>query len=157
MTLGVKSPGIIFPKRMVFYGSEGAAYVPDYLARVREIAQDGTFIALGNSVVIDTKTGLEWFAGPDRDTNWYQAKSWVESLSVDGGGWRMPTKAELRTLYKEGAGTCKLFKITGYRVWSGETKGSHETWFFNFYNGYDHWGGRQLSVATQGFAVRSRR
>jgi len=36
----------------------------------KETKRDGNFVAYDNGVVYDTRTGLEWFAGPDKDTNW---------------------------------------------------------------------------------------
>ena len=47
---------------------------------------DGIYMADANGIVRDTHTGLEWKAGPDKDTTWGEAKSWVESLDLDGGG-----------------------------------------------------------------------
>jgi len=88
--------------------------------------------------VKDTRTGLEWVAGPDRDTNWNEARSWVQSLDLDGGGWRMPTMDELEGLYKKGAGSrnmTPLLETTGWWVWSGETKGSSVAWPFGFRHG----------------------
>ena len=52
------------------------------------IQRDGIYVAYANGIVKDTKTGLEWKAGPDRDTTWAEARSWVQSLNLDGGGWR---------------------------------------------------------------------
>ena len=101
----------------------------------KEIASDGTLLAYASGVVYDKKTGLEWFAGPDRDTTWNEAKAWVESLNVAGGGWRMPTREELKTLYQKGAGTrnmTPLLKTTGWWVWSGETRDSSSAWGFHF-------------------------
>jgi curved DNA-binding protein CbpA len=128
------------------------------------IVRDGTFIAYTNGVVYDKKTGLEWFAGPDRNTDWYEAKEWVESLNVAGGGWRMPTKEELKTLYQKGAGTrnmTPLLKTTGWRVWSGETRDLSSAWAFNFSGGFygGGWGlrGSSNNYDGRGFAVRSRR
>ena len=46
--------------------------------------------ALENEVYYDKNTGLEWYTGPDRDTNWNEVKRWVENLTVADGGWRMP-------------------------------------------------------------------
>lgn len=119
-----------------------------------------SFIAYATGVVYDKNTGLEWYAGPDSDTTWNEAKRWVESLNVAGGGWRMPTRQELKNLYKKGAGKrnmTSLLKTTGWWVWSGETKGSSSAWFFNFLFGNEDWYYRVLSIDTRGFAVRSRR
>ena len=121
--------------------------------------RDGRYCKNANGVVYDTQTGLEWYAGPDRDTTWDAAKSWIESLSVAGGGWRMPTRNELKGLYQKGVGSrnmTPLLRTTGWWVWSGETKGSSSAWFFNFYNGNVYWLYRTYSNSTRGFAVRSR-
>ena len=114
-----------------------------------------------SSIVKDTKTGLEWVAGPDRDTNWNEAKSWVESLNIDGGGWRMPSMDELQGLYNNGAGSrnmSPLLKATGWFVWSGETKDplSLGAWVFTFDKGSRHWSDRDYSSYRRAFAVRSR-
>lgn len=123
-------------------------------------ALDGRFIVDDNGVVTDTKTGLEWFVGPDRNTTWDEAKSWVESLSVDGGGWRMPTRDEVKNLYTKGAGThnrAPLFKTTGGFVWTGETMNSSHAWGFCFDIGDEYWPRRTYSETARGFAVRSGR
>ena len=85
-----------------------------------EINPDERFIANDNGTVEDTKTGLEWYAGPDKNTSLREAKSWVENLTVADGGWRMPTRKELQTLYKKGAGgrnMTPLLKTTGWDIW----------------------------------------
>ncbi|KKK57605.1 hypothetical protein LCGC14_3052810, partial [marine sediment metagenome] len=98
------------------------------------------------------KPGFEWVAGPDRDTTWDEARSWVQSLTVDGGGWRMPTMEELKTLYQQGAMTV-LSNTTGSWVWSGETKESL-AWLFSFSYGLDKWTNRGYAERNRGFAVR---
>ena len=114
-------------------------------------------------IITDSRTGLEWYEGPDEDTNWGAAKRWVENLTVDGGGWRMPTLKELKGLYEEDAGgglegnmAPSFDKMGGWYVWSGETEGSSSAWRFFFRNGLE------LSYSRDGaygraFAVRSRR
>jgi hypothetical protein len=128
---------------------------------VKVVDRDGQYEKYANSVVLDTKTVLEWYAGYDKAMNWYQAKRWVANLSVAGGGWRMPTRRELQTLYKKGAGArnrTPLLKSTGWWVWSGETKSSAAAWVFNFIVGFAGYGHRDNSnLGERGFAVRSRR
>jgi len=124
------------------------------------IARDGTLVAYATGVVYDKNTGLEWLAGPDRDTTWDEARSWVANLTVAGGGWRMPTRKELKALYQKGVGTrniTRLLKTTGWGVWSGETKGSAAAWGFVFAYGSENWRARSNSIYARGFAVRSRR
>ena len=69
------------------------------------IKRDGIYVAYANGIVKDTRTALEWKVGPDRDTVWDEARSWVQNLNLDGGGWRMPTMDELAGLYKKRAGS----------------------------------------------------
>ena len=117
-----------------------------------------TYEVLENGIVKDISTGLEWIAGPEKDTTWNEAKSWVESLKLAGGGWRMPTKGEIKNLYKAGAGTCNmtlLFNTTACWVWSEETKGSSNAWIFYFSGGYGYWIDRGTSENLRVFAVRS--
>ena len=116
------------------------------------------YVAYANGIVKDTKSGLEWKAGPDRDTNWNEARSWVQSLNLDSEGWRMPTTDELKGLYKKETGSrnmTPLLKTTGWGVWSGETKGSSRARDLDFYDGDRSWYGRDTSTTRRAFAVRS--
>lgn len=91
--------------------------------RGKEIRSDGRFIAYATGMVYDKNTGLEWMAGPDKDTYWNEARLWAEALTVAGGGWRMPTCAELRTLYQGGIGprnVAYVTKMADREVWSGQ-------------------------------------
>ena len=145
----------IHPKKAMKYES-----IDPSVVGVEVVDRDGRYEKYANSVVFDTKTGLEWYAGPDKDMSWNQARSWVASLSVAGGGWRMPTRKELGALYQKGAGTknkTPLLKTTGWWVWSGETKSSSSAWGFFFGSGYENWYGRYASTSYRSFAVRSRR
>ncbi len=139
----------------------------------KETKRDGNFVAYDNGVVYDTRTGLEWFAGPDKNTNWKKAKSWVENLDAAGGGWRMPTCNELSTLFRKGTGTknisplsrnmTPLFKVKGQYIWSGsigEIKGSiWSRWdaaYFNFnFDGFSASDLFWFSSDFRSFAVRT--
>ncbi|MCJ7539965.1 MAG: DUF1566 domain-containing protein [Desulfobacterales bacterium] len=121
----------------------------------------GTFIAYANGVIYDKITGLEWYAGPDKSTNWNEAKRWVENLNVAGGNWRMPTRKDIKTLFKRGEGTrnmTPLLKTSGWWVWSRETQGSSSAWAFAFIGaGREILSTRNSSNDRRGFAVRLRR
>lgn len=125
------------------------------------VAQDGHFVKYANGVVYDNNTGLEWYAGTDRDTNWSDAKSWIENLTVAAGGWRLPTRQELKNLYMYRAGELNLtplLKTTGWYVWSDETRGSSSAWGFLFNADYGIWSSQDdRTYGGRGFAVRSRR
>ena len=126
----------------------------------RIIGRHDQFIAHANGVIYDKNTNLEWIVGPDRDTDWYDAKKWVENLRVAGGGWKMPSRKELRTLYKPGAGVhnmTPLLKTTGLWVWSGEIRSSSSAWGFGFSVGYEYWEKRDASIGARAFAFRFRK
>ncbi len=128
--------------------------------KAKIIAKDGQYVSYKNGIVYDEKTNLEWIIWPGKDMTWVEAKAWVESLSVEGGGWRMPTREELKALYKKGAGSCNitpLMMTTGGYVWSGQTEGESSAWYFTFGLGNEQWLIRNyLGYPTRGFAVRSR-
>ena len=126
----------------------------------RIIGRHDQFVAYANGIIYDKNTNLEWIVGPDRDTDWYDAKKWVENLRVAGGSWKMPTRKELRTLYNPGAGVhnmTPLLKTTGLWVWSGETRGSSSAWGFGFSVGYEYWENRDASIGARVFAFRFRK
>ena len=56
----------------------------------------------------DPATGLEWQTRPTGgEMNWGDAKSHCSELSVAGGGWRLPTVGELRSLIRGCPGNAK--------------------------------------------------
>ena len=92
------------------------------------VTLDGHYILYSTGVILDTKTQLEWFAGPDEATNWEKALKFAKRLQIAGGGWRMPTLKELETLHQKGVGTrniTPLLMTTGFWLWSGEIKEPH--------------------------------
>ena len=131
--------------------------------------------ALESEIYYINNTDLEWLAGPDKPTNWYDAKKWVENLTtVAGGGWRMPTMKELKTLYqkREKCNIKTLLKTTGCWIWSGEIKGSLAAWGYDYLSdpggsilsggsgscaGPDFLNRDESTDSTRGFAVRSRK
>jgi len=126
------------------------------------IKKDGHYCKYDNGIVLDINTGLEWLTGPDKDTNWYEAKEWVDNLKVAGGGFRMPTIKELETLCEKDTGSCNmtpLLKTTGEWVWSGERDNSSFARGFGLGNvGSGErvgWPSVQYSDFGRAFAVRS--
>ncbi len=124
------------------------------------MSQDERFVTYGGIVVWDTKTYLEWVTGPDRDTTWEKAKLWVQNLFIDGGGWRMPTRSELKGIYQKGIGTrnmTSLLQTSGWNVWSSETTSSSKPLGFYFKHGVDISGAPGESYTSRAFAVRLKR
>ncbi len=124
------------------------------------IAQDNHYEKYENKIVYDKETNLEWIAGPDKDVHWSEAKSWAEGLSLDGWGWRMPTKTEVKKLYKKGSGSRNmtfLLNNSGWWIWSEEKNGSKGFRFFGHSTSYSSWYHLGFSDDRRVFAVRSRK
>jgi len=106
--------------------------------------------------VYDLITGLEWIAGPGRNMSWDEAKKWADGLEIDGGGWRMPTRKELETLYQEGKGKrnmTRLLETEAWWVWTAETDDSVSSSLFDFSRGTRDWSSRR----PRAYAVRARK
>jgi len=120
---------------------------------------DNRFVTYNNGVVLDTKTNLEWYCGPDKNISWHQAKLWVGSLDVAGGGWQMPSINELKTLHTTGGNhLAPMQKITGERVWSARGDDFSTALFFDFIMGHDfRWDKSVVLTDGRVLAVRPRR
>jgi hypothetical protein len=118
----------------------------------------GRFVRNDTGTVVDRQLDFEWIVGPNEDTTWHEAKSWVERLSVEGRGWRMPTREELGTLYKEGAGSSNMspsFKSKCRFAWTSEKVNSLHAWGFCFATGEAFWPRCSYSRGARAFGVRS--
>ena len=126
---------------------------------LRVVDEDRYIVKYDNGVVHDTKTGLQWYAGPDQGTSWLEAKAWVSDLDIAGGGWRMPTKKELRTLYHVGDGINNITVLlynSGYWIWAGKTQQTASWWLFSFSYGGEGWNGVPPPDGGRALAVRLR-
>ena len=133
------------------------------------------FTATSCGSINDTRTNLEWFVGPDRNTTWYDAQQWTTGLQACGGGWRMPTLEEIRTLYDPGstAGTGYYTRGQywpahmdaifngiggGSWVWSDQPTGDGNARSFNMNQGKAvEYSAMDTTFATRAFAVRRSR
>jgi Protein of unknown function (DUF1566) len=117
------------------------------------------FTKAENGVITDHTTGLEWYVGPNPDNTWREAKAWTESLTVTGGGWRLPTMPELKAIYQPGASPYNmdpLFQVKGAWAWSGELRNSWSVWGLAFYNDLQGWHSMNYGNGRVALAVRSR-
>ena len=109
------------------------------------IASD-RFVNNGDGTVTDTKTGLMWSAKDNGNhINWADSHSYCQSYSGgDHTDWRMPTLAELTSLYdpgiknKHGYHIPKLIDTTAESCWASETRGGKAV-RFNFTYGQEYW------------------
>jgi hypothetical protein len=123
------------------------------------VATDRHFVQYNSGVVYDTESGLEWFAGPDRSTSWEEADRWVVGLDKFGGGWRMPIRSELDSLYHIGDGVNNITNLltnSGYWIWAGKTLNSSSKWIFSFSYGGEGWNGQPPDDGGRALAVRQR-
>ena len=104
------------------------------------------FVNNGDGTVTDTKTGLMWSAKDNGNhINWTDARSYCQNYSGgDHTDWRMPTLAELISLYdpeiqnKRGYHIPKLINTTAETCWASETRGEIAA-RFNFTYGREYW------------------
>jgi hypothetical protein len=123
------------------------------------IATDGSLVREATGVVYDTDTGLEWYPGPDRGMTWGEAQDWIATLTLQGGGWRMPARRELVALKRIGDGVRNLTPLvptTGYWIWAGETRDAASRWLFGFGYGGEGWSGQPPADGGRAMAVRIR-
>ena len=92
--------------------------------------------------VVDTTTGLEWQRKPLGRFEHQQAIDACAAVEHDGGGFRLPTRAELLTLvdisrFGPAIDTAAFPDIKGGWFWSSDlcAWSSASAWFVSFYSG----------------------
>ena len=142
-----------------------AAYSKDNAHLGERVADLATgvsrFSRSDDGVVTDSETNLQWLLGPDKQVNYNQAEQWVAwaAANVAGGGWQMPTREQLKTLYdpayRYSGHISPVFNVTHDRwVWA-EPCNSSSAWYFYFDTGNDICRPRNYSIDNlRVFAVR---
>lgn len=111
-------------------------------------------------VLYNKNTALEWIVGPDIPTSYEEASQWAKNLSIDGGGWRLPTLYEIKTLYARNKGTRSMtphLKTTGWHIWTSKIDAKYN-YYFSFIAGREIYEPRSKKSddMKRGFAVRLR-
>ena len=122
------------------------------------VAKDRYLVKYADGLVLDYRTGLEWFAGPDRATSWNQARSWIAELKAKDTHWRMPTKSELDSLYHVGDGISNITPLlwnSGYWIWARDSGNAPAKWIFSFSYGGEGWSGRSPDDGGRVLTVRA--
>ena len=104
------------------------------------------FVNNGDGTVTDTMTGLMWSATDNGNhINWTDACSYCQNYNTGGHtDWRMPTLAELNSLYapvitsEHGYHITTTINTTAESCWASETRGN-EAARFNFRYGQEYW------------------
>ena len=77
-------------------------------------------------------------------------------LHQAGGGWRMPTVPELKTIGQKGQGD-PIFRNSGWWVWSGQLRDASSAWGVGVYGSKGSGLPLDNALNKRAFAVRSRR
>lgn len=124
------------------------------------------FIDRGTGVVFDNVTSLDWEKAPLTDwVNYADAHTYINSLTLDGGGWRLPTMNELFDLYKHisaatGCADCSgdqgLFEGLTLGYWTTSTywAGQDGAYFVGFWRGPNDYAGLFQTSFAGVIAVR---
>ncbi|WP_295421876.1 DUF1566 domain-containing protein [Sulfurovum sp.] len=95
-------------------------------------------------VVTDHITGLQWQDDVEAQEGmygWATAQAYCTALSLDGGRWRLPSRAELRGLAEYGRSGLAInpafINVASYYYWSSTTFAgkTNYAWIMNFSNG----------------------
>ena len=111
-------------------------------------------------IIHHIESDLEWYAAPDMPMEFKEAAAWAAGLSADGGGWRLPTLKELKTLGVVGhdfGNLNPLLRNTGYWFWGRDPDGSARKWVYRFSYGGEGWHGEAPFDGGRAVAVRKRR
>ena len=120
------------------------------------------FAKIGDSIVLDNKTGLMWAAHDNgMDIDWYDAEKYCDEFEAGGyTDWRLPDIKELATLYdKKIQGKyhiTPLIELSDQYVWAAETFGSSAA-PFTFAHGRRGWLDQSYSEGGRALPVRGGR
>jgi hypothetical protein len=85
------------------------------------------FTVSSDGIITDSQLGLQWAPAPTQRMNWFQAENWAQNLSLGGGGWRLPTRSELKSIYEElikgGEDSFFNIKYPIFWIWASENEG----------------------------------
>jgi len=138
-------------------------YKLEYKAEQDKLRKERGRFSLEDGVIYDSKLGLEWAPSNGQVLNHYQAEGYARDLSLAGGGWRLPTRAELKTLYDKSkpGNVDPVFNVGDKWVWTSQLTGADlpgAACGFYFYDGTERGADRNNSKRhdnRRALAVRS--
>jgi hypothetical protein len=123
---------------------------------------ENRFVGHGDGTVSDTANGLMWAATDNgAPINWPDALAYCQTYNAGGhSDWRMPTLAELATLYdpaeinERGYHLNQRIHTSAASCWASEIRGSQAA-RFNFTYGNVYWLRQSYSGPTRVLPVRT--
>jgi len=118
------------------------------------------FTLNNEGIITDSKTGYMWIVASGRDITWYIADKFAREMRKGGYvDWRLPTRAEIRTLYdyllKTEYKIDPLFQYNSSISWTSESHDEKSVWGFSFDNGLEDWYKREQTNCDRILVVRS--
>ena len=113
------------------------------------------FLRGQKGIIRDTQTKLQWFDGfeDNATSSWDYANDWANNLHVDGWGWSLANRAQLKELYSSGQ-FGRLLKSSS--TWTSELKDEDTAWGFLIAEGSEELGQKSDDNSFTGrIAVRS--
>lgn len=115
------------------------------------LAGAGELVDRGGGVLFESARSYEWTRKDNAaDLDWAAAGRHCQGLALNGGGWSLPTLAQLQGLYQAEAADvacgrflpCKvspLFELSSMLVWSADQDGADAAYAFGFHVGERFW------------------
>jgi len=146
-------------ERMQYWQAQKTKTQPQVAMAPRPKVERTERFSLEGGVIDDSQLGLQWAPANGQSMNHYDAEKYAQNLSLAGGGWRLPTRAELKSLYdtSKPGNADPVFGVGDKWVWTSELKGSSGAWALRFNDGYELNDGRAYFALPRVLAVRSRR
>ncbi|HTD29402.1 MAG TPA: DUF1566 domain-containing protein, partial [Xanthomonadaceae bacterium] len=116
---------------------------------VKAARSPGAMIDRGDGVLEQVSSGMLWTQRDNAsDVTWGGARQYCDALRTSGGGWRLPSEAEFRSLYIDTAGVAKAIpcgdhtcsasplKLSNWWFWTSERSDSRMAWIFTLSDDY---------------------
>ena len=116
---------------------------------VKPARSPDAMIDSGDGVLEQVSSGLLWTQRDNAsDLTWDGAHRYCDALRTSGGGWRLPSEPEFRSLYIDTAGVAKAipcgdhtcaaspFHLSNWWFWTSEHSDSRTAWIFTLSDDY---------------------
>lgn len=176
MVLGLAFAIALGTKGGAFAATEAGQSAEEVAERVEseEAVEVVAWSVVKPGVLQGAEAGIQWTQHDNRaDVDWRNAGVYCAALTLDGGGWRLPTHSELKQLYSAGADAkvscgrgnqCNApvtFRLSSHRIWTSHpgkasTPRSPRAWYLSLEDGQPHYGEANFPYHNRALCVRQR-